>query len=180
MNLIDLPSAAHDPLEPLFAFHRRLERRLADLTGLQVRLEVGGIDAEASAAAAAIVECVASACTSHHRAQEHDLLPLIERRIPGEEALAAFRELRARLGHDHREIERAWHGLRRPLEAIAEGIPRRLRQEDIHYFRALCAVHISLEDSSLHLLALRHLQPRDRHVLGQRIRERRSRALRAA
>lgn len=180
MNLDDIPAMTHDPLEPLLSFHRRLERRLAALSSLQVWLETGGIDAEASAAAAEVIRCFAAACTTHHREQEHDLLPLIERRIAAEPAKSEFRELSARLKGDHREIERAWRELRRPLEAIAEGIPRRLRQEDVHYFRALCAVHISMEESSLHLLAQRHLLPRDHGVLGQRIRDRRSRALRAA
>lgn len=168
-----------DPLESLLMFHRRVERCLASLAILPVHLETCGVNAEASARAGAILHCLGPAMALHHAEEERDLLPMLERRIGDASALGCFRAARQALEGDHREIESAWKRLRRPLQGLAEGLPRRFDGDDIQHFRALCAGHISVEEASLHFLALRHLLPEDRTVLGQRIRARRERGLRA-
>lgn len=179
MNLRDLP-ALDDPIDALFGFHRRLERDLAALGRLPTYLECFGLDVAASAAAAGLLHGLGAAAALHHAQEEHELMPLLQRRIacPGERE--AFLSLRQGLEADHREIELLWRSLRRPLEAIAEGLVRRLSIDDIQYFRAVWTTHISAEEASLHLLALRHLLPGDRTALAQRIRARRERGLRAA
>jgi pyridoxamine 5'-phosphate oxidase len=180
MNLRDMPPALDDPVDALFGFHRRLERDLAALGRLPTHIECCGIDATASATAGGLLHGLGAAAALHHAQEEHELMPLLERRIarPGERE--AFRALRQGLEADHREIELLWRSLRRPLEAVAEGLARKLPIEDIQHFRAIWTTHISAEEASLHLLALRHLPPADRNVLAQRIRARRSRGLRAA
>lgn len=180
MNLRDISPGLDDPVDALFGFHRRVERDLAALGRLPTHLERFGIDAAASAAAAGLLHGLGSAAALHHAQEEHELMPLLERRIarPGERE--AFRALRQGLEADHRELELLWRSLRRPLEAIAEGLTRRLSVDDIQYFRAVWTTHVSAEEASLHLLALRHLLPGDRTALAQRIRARRERGLRAA
>lgn len=172
MNLIDLPAGFDDPVEALLGFHRRVERQLAALGRLPGNIEAYGISAEAMSIAVAVLECFGPAIALHHAEEERDLLPLIERRLAAS-ALPAFRDVRRRLEVDHREMERTWRELRRPLEAIGEGMLRRLPVGDIQYFRAITATHISIEEGTLHALALRHLQAEDRNALFHRMQTRR-------
>lgn len=180
MHLRDLPPGLDDPVDGLLAFHRRLERDLASLGRLPMHLECSGMDVAASAAAARLLHGLGAAAALHHALEEHELMPMLERRIARPAEREAFRALRQGLEADHREIALLWRSLRRPLEAIAEGLARRLSVDDIQYFRAIWTTHISAEEASLHLLALRHLLPGDRTALAQRIRARRERGLRAA
>lgn len=173
MNLIDLPLGLDDPVESLLGFHRRVERQLAALGRLPGQIENLGVNAEAIATAATVLHCFGSAVAKHHEDEERDLLPLLERRIRAS-AMEEFRALRRTLEADHREMDRTWRELRRPLEAISEGIARRLPVGDIQYFRAIFATHICIEESSLHMLAMRLLLPEDREALGRRMRARRS------
>ena len=180
MNLRDFNLGLDDPVDALFAFHRRLERDLAALGRLPTHIECCGIDATASATAGTLLHGLGAAAAVHHAQEEHELMPLLERRIALAGERDAFGALRQGLDADHREIELLWRSLRRPLEAIAEGLARRLPVDEIRYFRAAWTTHISAEEASLHLLALRHLLPGDRIALAQRIRARRERGLRAA
>ena len=175
-----MPSRPDDPVESLLSFHRRVERRLAELVRLPVILETGGIDAEASASAGGLLRFFGAATALHHSIEEHELLPLLERRLATAGDREAFRDLRQGLEGDHQELRDLWRRLARPLEAIAEGLQRRLPVDDIQYFRAVCSTHISAEESTVHLLALRHLLSGDRTALAQRIAARRERAVRAA
>lgn len=148
------PPPPEHPLDPILAFHRRIERRLADLAALPSRLEMCGMDAEAMGAAASILRAFGASAAFHHAVEEREILPAIRRRIVDPASVASFRALRTHLEGDHREIERAWRELRRPLEALAEGAFRPLSAEGIGYFRALWTAHICMEESSLHLAAL--------------------------
>lgn len=180
MNLTDLPAGLDDPVDLLLTFHRRVERQLAELGRLPAHLEGHGLDADCTRIAAGILACFGTAALQHHADEERELMPLLERRIPEGGARHAFQAMRRQLEGDHREIERAWRGIRRPLEAIGEGVPRRLPVDEIRYFRALVTTHISAEEAALHLLALRHLERQDRVRLALRMRARRERALRSA
>lgn len=173
MNLTDLPAGLDDPVESMLGFHRRLERELAALGRLPAHIEAFGIGAEAMAIAASVLRCFGAAAVLHRHDEERDLLPLIERRLR-ESQLDELRGLQRRLDSDHREMDRTWRELKRPLEAIGEGIARRLPVGEVQYYRAIWATHISMEEASLHVLAMRHLLPRDRKVLARRMGARRS------
>lgn len=179
MMLADPAPRLDDPVDSLLRFHRRLERNLAAFGRLPLLIEVSGIGAEASATAVSLLHCFGPACDLHHAEEERDLMPRLETRIPlaKRDAWLAFRR---GVERDHRELERLWRSLCRPLKAISEGLDRRLAAEEIHRFRAVWATHICEEEASLHFLALRHLLPRDRTVLAHRIRARRERGVRAA
>jgi hypothetical protein len=174
MNLFDTPVAIDHAVETLLGFHRRIERQLAALCRLPVHLEVHGVDAAASASAASIVSFFDEALPLHHADEQHDLLPLIERRLDDPAERYAFRDLRLRLEMDHRDMEATWRRLRRPLEAIGEGIHRRLPEGPLHYFRAIHAVHISTEEAGVHMLALRRLHAEDHAALARRMLARRT------
>ena len=173
MNLNDLPMAIEEPVESLLAFHRRIERQLAALCRLPVHLEVHGVDATASATAASIAGFFSHAVPLHHADEERDLMPLLEPRLGASER-AEFRELRQRLDGDHRDMDATWRRLRRPLEAIGEGVPRKLSEDLVHYFRAIHSLHISVEEAGMHMLALRRMRPEDHAALERRMQARRA------
>lgn len=180
MQTRDLPTGLDDPMDGLLAFHRRLERDLAALGRLPVHLECNGVDPAASASAAHLLQGLGADAALHHAHEEHELMPLLQRRIVASAQREELDALRQDLERDHREIELLWRSLRRPLEAIAEGLWRRLPTEDIRYLRAVWTTHVSAEEASLHMLALRHLPPPDRVTLARRIRARQGRGPRAA
>lgn len=177
MKLDDLPPGFDEPVDALLGFHRRIERQLAALGRLPGHMEARGMDAEASALAGSAVEFFTESMALHH-ADEEDLLPLIDQRLAQGERRERLRELRFRVASEHREMDRAWKSLRRPLEGIAEGVSRALPADLMHYFRQLHSGHIALEEASFHLEAARSLLPADRATLGRgmvarRIRRRR-------
>jgi len=149
--------ATSDPLEPLLAFHRRTEKHLAQLATLAAELEGRGPGPRTSAAALSILDVLGRSTAEHHAIEEAQLLPAIERRVADAGALAEFRELRVLLHHEHAGIALAWRPLRRPLEAVAEGLQRPLDHEAIADFRALCTRHIVTEEAALHRFTLRYL-----------------------
>lgn len=172
MNLYDLPPGYDDPVDWLLGFHRRMERQLAALGRLHAELEARGVDAEAARTAQGILECLGPGARLHHADEEQDLLPLVERRLSAVER-QAFGFVRARLAADHRELDRTWRAIRKPLEAIAEGILRPLPAHEVGYYRAVAAAHISYEEGAVHLLVVRHLGAEDLASLKRRMRDRR-------
>ena len=174
MNLHDAAIASEDPIESMLGFHRRIERSLAALGRIAGQVEAQGPDAQTSAAAAGLVHFFGALLPLHHADEEHDLVPLLQRRIAFAEERGHFHELRQRLEADHRELAEAWRQLRAPLNAIGEGVSRRLPAELVQYFRAMQALHISAEEGVLHRWALRWLLPADRLVLARRMAERRA------
>jgi hemerythrin-like domain-containing protein len=174
MNLHDFPDMLEDPLESLLAFHRRIERQLAALCHLPVHIEVHGVDAGAIATAEASLRFFGDALTLHHEDEEADLLPLLGERVIACGERDDFRDMRTRLECDHRDMDQTWRRLRRPLEALAEGARRDLPEDLVRYFRAIHAMHISVEEAAVHLLAARRLQAIDRASLARRMRARRA------
>jgi hemerythrin-like domain-containing protein len=178
MRLHDLPPGFDEPVEALLGFHRRIERQLAALCRIPEYLESRGVDAECSAMAAAALEFFTGAIAVHH-ADEEDLLPLLEMRLTDGER-DDIRVLRARLEGEHREMDRTWRALGRPLEAVAEGLNRGLPVDLMQYYRSILSLHISVEEAGIHRVAARCLLPADRAALGRGMVARRTRKLRFA
>ena len=162
-----------DPLEGLLAGHRRIEKQLDTLKRLHAHIDARGVDAEASTAAQAVLRHFPRAAVHHHDDEEKDLFPLLEQRITDAGARARFDALRVELERDHREIGILWARLRKPLEAIAEGITRPLPASDVHALIAACTRHILAGESALQELFERWLDDGDRISLGRSMRKRR-------
>ena len=173
-HLFDTPAGFDDPLEMLLGCHRRIERQLQTLKRLRAHVSAKGVDAEASVAAQALLRYFMKAALSHHEDEEHDLFPLLERRIvdPGEKA--RFDAFRAGVEADHRAVEKAWARLRKPLEAIAEGFTRALPEKDVQEFIEAYARHILTEERALQGFFERWLDDTDRARLGRSMAARRS------
>lgn len=172
-SLFDASVGFDDPLEMLLACHRRIERQLATLGRLQAHLARNGVDAEASVAAQAILRYFARPAEHHHEDEEKDLFPLAEERIPAGADKARFHGLRQQLESDHRNVRELWGRIRKPLEAIADGLPRTLHEADVKALLEAYARHIALEEVALHELFERWIDASDRATLGRSMRERR-------
>jgi len=165
--------AFDDPLEMLLACHRRIEKQLDTLKRLRAHVAENGVDAEASAAAQAVLRYFERAATNHNEDEERDLFPLLEARITDSGEMARFKAFRAEIERDHREIESMWTKLRRPLEGIAEGLTRTLLPADVQAFVGAYARHILAEESALTEFFNRWLDDGDRRALGRSMSARR-------
>jgi len=162
-----------DPLEMLLACHRRIERQLETLERLQAHLQTHGMDADASLAAQSVLRYFVRAAEHHHEDEEKDLFPLLEMRIPAGEEKARFNALRENLEADHAAVREQWSRLRKPLEAIADGIPRALPAADVQRFVSAYRAHIAVEEGALQDLFARWIDDSDRGALGRSMRARR-------
>lgn len=142
-----------DPLMPLFAFHRRTERQLAQLATLATELRTRPLAPGLCAAAGVILSALGTERAEHHALEESRLLPALERRIRDPRALADLRAVREWISDDHERIATAWRAVRRPLEAIAEGVPRSIDPEAIGRLRSIYGRHIVDEETALHRIA---------------------------
>ena len=173
-SLFDATVGFDDPLEILLACHRRIEKQLETLKRLRAHLDSGPMDAEASRAAQSVLRYFPRSAAHHHDDEEKDVFPLLDQRItdPGERT--RFDALREGLEREHREIESHWARLKKPLEGIAEGLPRVLPPSDVHAFVAAYARHILAEESALQEFFDRWLNDDDRRELGRSMSARRS------
>jgi len=172
-ELFSTPAGFDEPLEMLTGCHRRIERQLETLKRLRTHIAERGVDAEASAAAQAVLRYFASAAANHHADEEQDVFPLLASRIEDAGEAARFRAFRESLESDHRTLEAAWARLKKPLEAIADGLLRTLAETDVHAFVSAYAHHILAEETNLVEFCNRWLTDADRETLGRSMAARR-------
>ena len=165
-RLLETLAGFDDPLEMLFACHRRIEKQLETLKRLRAHIRAHGVDAEASTAAQAILRYFLKAGPNHHLDEEQDLFPRIAQRITDAGERARFEHFRERLEEDHRRLDAAWYRLRRPLEGIAEGLTRALPEAEVHAFADAYAHHIMTEETTLQEFCTRWLVEGDLRDLG--------------
>ena len=173
MNLFDTPAGFDDPIGMWLGCHRRIEKQLKTLAKLPAHLADKGVDADATNAAQAILRYFEKSAGHHHEDEDRDLFPLIGKRITDASEAARFRELRAQLEADHARMAACWAKLRKPLQGIAEGIPKSLDAGDVEAFRSIYATHIPAEDGAIPDLAKRYLTPADLEALGRSMASRR-------
>jgi hemerythrin-like domain-containing protein len=171
--LFDTPAGFDEPLEMLLGCHRRIERQLETLKRLRSHIAEHGVDAEATSAAQAVLRYFEAAAPHHHADEEKDLFPLLATRITDPGEFARFEAFRNGLEADHHALEAAWSKLRRPLEAIADGLSRTLADTEVHAFVSAYAHHILTEETNLAEFCNRWLDDNDRAALGRSMAARR-------
>jgi thioredoxin-related protein/hemerythrin-like domain-containing protein len=141
-----------DPLAMLSACHRRIERQLATLARLERHLPEHGSDADARAAARAILRYFDTAAPHHHADEEESLFPRLRAAAPGAaEPIVAFLE------SDHVVLEERWRNLRPLLAGIAAGTRANLSPRDVEAIRSAYEAHIAREEGELIPLAAQAL-----------------------
>jgi hemerythrin-like domain-containing protein len=160
-----------EPLEMLAACHERIEAQLRTLERLGPHLEKHGCDAEAKAAAQAVLRYFDSAGRLHHQDEDEDLFPLLRGRagVAGRPEVAAAIE---ELEREHETMEAQWVRLRARLEAVTAG-EARLPAEDVARFAWLYRRHMDLEATAVLPFARETLDEGHRAMLGSRMAARR-------
>ncbi|HET9652013.1 MAG TPA: hemerythrin domain-containing protein [Usitatibacter sp.] len=178
MRLFDAPAAGFDhPLEILDGCHQRVLR----FSGLAVRIacqvEASGVDAEVREAARSVIRYFDDAGAKHHRDEEDDLFPALERCAGGTNR-PAMQALVDRLLDEHRELERLWGAMREQLQAVIDGRGERIDGPLADAFAHAYRRHIELEERELLPLAQRVLDAKAIHALGASMAQRRGVAVR--
>ena len=132
-----------DPLGMLYACHRRMERQLASLTRLRRHLPEHHADADARAAARAILRYFDTAGPNHHADEEASLFPRLIAAAP--DIAAATRSLQ----REHRRLDAHWVKLRPLLAAIATGNGAYLPGKGVAQFCEVYAAHLAREESDV-------------------------------
>jgi hemerythrin-like domain-containing protein len=161
-----------EPLEMLAACHERIEAQLSTLERLGPHLETKGCDAEARAAAQAVLRYFDTAGVLHHQDEDEDLFPLLRHRAAGQgraEIAAAIDELE----REHETMDSQWQRLRQRLLAIAEG-EARLDAEEVTRFAWLYRRHLDREGAAVLPFARETLETPERAALGERMAARRN------
>ena len=164
--------AFDEPLEMLEACHGRIEAQLQTLERLVPHLQARGCDAEAAAAAQAVMRYFDTAGVLHHRDEDEDLFPLLrilagERQRP--EIAAAIEELE----REHASMDSLWGGLRAGLAGVAGAGSARLGAEEVARFAWLQRRHMEREAAAVLPFARQVLAAEQRAALGERMAARR-------
>lgn len=172
MLLLDAAPDFNDPLALLGACHRRIEAFCTVLLRLPSHLREHGADEEAQRAALRVLRYFDSAGRDHHRDEDEDLFPLLQRRAAerGEHAVAdVLRDLDA----EHRAMERTWNDLAPGLRTICDGRQPHEDELPIKPFTYLYRRHIEVEEDRVLRFAREVLGDGDLAALGRAMARRR-------
>jgi len=156
-----------DPLGMLRACHRRIERQLATLTRLLRHLPEHHADADARAAAAAIMRYFDTAAINHHADEEQSVFPRLVTAAPD------VRDLARSLEREHVTLAARWARLRPLLSAIVARGGAYLPVKDVDLFCAAYAAHIAREEGELLPRAAEALAASDLAAIGAEMAARR-------
>ncbi len=156
-----------DPLGVLQACHRRIERQLDTLVRLLAHLPQNHADADARAAARAILRYFDTAAVNHHADEEESLFPRL--RSAGGQLLDDIKFLE----REHVRLDARWRRLRPLLAAIACGTGAHLPPAEVHSLCAAYAAHIAREDGRVFPEAARLLDTATLAAIGAEMAARR-------
>ncbi len=157
-----------DPLGMLTACHGRIERQLATLGRLQRHLPQHGCDADARAAARAILRYFDLAAPNHHADEEQSVFPRLLAASPSARALLDALEC------DHAALAEGWVRLRPLLASIAAGQRANLSPKDVAGVRRAYDAHIAREESELIPLAAATFDAQTLAAIGREMAARRN------
>ena len=172
-ELFPSPAADFDhPLDILDGCHERIRRQCRLIERIRSHMLARGADTEARDAARAVIRYFDTAGANHHRDEEDDLFPALERTARGA-SHAALQALLARLRGEHAALEASWVDMRASLLEVAEGRDISLEASAVRAFAGAYERHIAIEESQLLPLAREMLDPAQTARLGARMAERR-------
>jgi len=164
-----------DPLGMLRACHSRIERQLTTLERLARHLPEHGADADARAAAGAVLRYFDLAAPNHHADEEASVFPRLITRVP------EARDLIARLEADHHQtFAPLWQKLRPLLAGIASGQRANLPPGLVRRCRHAYDAHIAIENERLLPLCAEAFSPEETAAIGAEMAARRGARWRTA
>lgn len=156
-----------DPLALLRACHSRMLAHCDLLEKLLAQAQAGGLDEAGRKAAQDVSRYFASSAPLHHRDEEEDLFPRINRQS------LRIAELVHGLKKEHRELDALWAALLPELRRIpGEGFSDSF-VETAARFCALCRQHVNRENMELLPLVASSLSQRELGYIGESMAQRR-------
>jgi len=160
-------SASFDaPLDMLRACHGRIRRQLATL---ERHLAAPNADADARAAASALLKYLDNAAPNHHEDEEQSLFPRLIAATSGSAS-----ELVDAPSKQHQALAAMWRKLRPDLAAVAAGARSVLTPSLVRHVRVAYFDHIDLEESDLLPLAAERLDAATLAAIGAEMARRRN------
>ena len=162
----DLPGF-DDPVALLRACHEKMLARCALLETLVAHLDEHGVDDAARKAARDISRYFSTAAVLHHRDEEEDLFPLLNRQS------LKTAELVHKLKQEHLTLDALWGEIAANLGSLpGDGFSETARQ-GIAAFCQLVRAHVQVENTEFLPLAANSLSTRVLDEIGQAMAERR-------
>jgi hemerythrin-like domain-containing protein len=161
-----------EPLDMLEACHGRIEAQLATLEKLGAHVAAHGSDAEAVAAARAVMRYFDTAGVQHHRDEDEELFPLL-RALAAKQGREEIGATLYELEREHEAMDALYAKLRRTLEAIEAGQRAALDAGEVARFAWVYRRHIQLEATAVLPFARAALDEEQRRRLGARMAGRR-------
>jgi hemerythrin-like domain-containing protein len=176
MNLAKPIAGFDEPLQMLEACHSKIEAQLGTLERLVPHLGQRGADADAKAAALAVIRYFDTSGVLHHRDEDEDLFPLL-RRLAADAKRPEVCAVMDELEREHATMDLEWSRLRQRLDQIARGQADRLEMDLVTPFAWLYRRHMRTEAAAVLPFARDALGEADRAALGVRmVARRKSRA----
>lgn len=162
------------PLAVLKHCHDRIRKQLATLDKLHLYLAQPGAqsDAQAQAAAKAVLNYFQKAAPLHHEDEEIDLFPTLGSTAQGDD-LALFQELLPRILQQHTQMAEQWQRLEQQLLRIAEGQAQSLQASELQAFQSLYQEHMQIEETQIAVMAARLFSAEQMQKLGGAMQARR-------
>ncbi len=180
MELVVSPNAGFDrPLRILDACHVRILRYAQLVRKVAQHLDSHPLDDQARHAARFIVRFFDDAGCKHHRDEEEDLFPALNRNAAPTER-PAIQSLLRRLRDDHVQIDAQWRHVRVQLMDLLEGRCKRIDLASADAFLRSYERHIAIEEIELLPLAKRLLGHRAIVDMGNSMAARRGLSVRVA
>lgn len=153
------PAAGHrDPFELFMGSHERIRRALGTMRTLA---DAATPAAEVPGLARELLDCFDTVVLPHHREEEREFWPMLERARAAADEHAACVRAAERLRDEHTELEAMWRRLLPPLQALARGRAPPLPGAALAELAGRYAQHAQFEDEVLVPMARHLLSPTD-------------------
>lgn len=136
-----------DPMQLFSGCHARIHERMGMMHALAEMLDEG---APASPPAARMAETILrfyeGTVLAHHREEEHELWPMLER--AGKDTdIETFKAIGKRLKDEHHQLEALWDIVTPELRRISKGKPARIDPEKLNELAQAYDQHAAFEDA---------------------------------
>lgn len=158
MGFKPIIASIDSPIDMLGACHEKVRKQCSTLRAMSRHLAAHGSDAQAQAAAGAVMRYFDEAAQHHHADEEIDLLPRLLESAPLSER-QRIHGISALIVQEHEKLGSLWQELRTHLIEIRAGhlVPVEPLQTCVDSFTKAYESHTEFEDSQLIPLAKKFL-----------------------
>ena len=139
--------AEFDPMQLFSGCHARIHERMGMMRALAEMLDEGATPpAAASRLAETILRFYESTVLAHHREEEHELWPMLER-AGTDMDIETFKAIGKRLKDEHHQLEALWDVITPELRRIGKGKAARIDPDKLSQLAQAYDQHAEFEDA---------------------------------